>query len=632
VTTRRALVAGMATLVGLAVTAVAVLDPLRVRVVIAGLVLAAVGMALAPRERRRAFLLASLLCAAWATAAWVQPEFRADAGSYYVYLRSIFFDRDLDFRNDWQGLGQEPPPPTATGLPRNTHAVGPALLWSPFFVAAHAYLRVDHALGRREYTLDGFSPPYRRAPVLGTVAAVLLGAALLFALVAGSFGRAIALLAVAGAVATSTVLYYTFVLPAMAHGAAFAVTAALLWACDRARQEPSAPRWLAVGALLGLAVLMRWQAAVFILLVAPLALLEWRRRAARPVWIVGAAGLALLVVLPQILAWRVLFGTAGAVPQGPGYMIWSAPHLLDVLVSANHGLFTWTPAALLGLLGLVLGLRRAPLLNGAGLAIFAATAWINGSVADWDWEGGDAYGARRFDVVVPFFALGLASVLRSAAQLVRRIPLLAPAALLTVLALWNGGFISVFRQGRYPETAPFRDLAADQARLAETYALSLAERVGGEGGRAVAYRSLSGRYLDTARVAAIELARAEERLLLEGWSTRANRLETPAYRWALHPQACVLVALQRPREFSLEILARAPRRALPQSMEVLVNGKRMTAVDLAQAWSVTGLVVPAQAVHGGENRLCFRFSNAVTGDEGPPAAAALSRLQMSFAD
>ena len=129
--------------------------------------------------------------------------------------------------------------------------------------------------------------------------------------------------------------------------------------------------------------------------------------------------------------------------------------------------------------------------------------------------------------------------------------------------------------------------------------------------------------------AEIDLATVDERLLLQGWSTRANRAEAPTYRWALHPEACVLIALRSPRAFSLELLARAPRRALPQSMAVMVNGASLRAVDLAQPWSLTGVEVPAEAVHEGENRLCLRFTNGVP-DEGARAAAAVSHLQIKF--
>src|SRR5688572_19350361 len=95
--------------------AVAVLDPQRARVAVPALAVAAVAAALSPRGRwRTAIRCAAALAAAWAVAACVGPEFRGDAGSYFVYLRSAAFDRDLDFTNDWEGL-ERPAPPTVAG-------------------------------------------------------------------------------------------------------------------------------------------------------------------------------------------------------------------------------------------------------------------------------------------------------------------------------------------------------------------------------------------------------------------------------------------------------------------------------------------------------------------------------------
>ena len=39
-------------------------------------------------------------------AGFARPEFRADSGSYFVYLRSLAFDGDVDFANDWILLGR----------------------------------------------------------------------------------------------------------------------------------------------------------------------------------------------------------------------------------------------------------------------------------------------------------------------------------------------------------------------------------------------------------------------------------------------------------------------------------------------------------------------------------------------
>lgn len=53
--------------------------------------------------------------------------------AYYVYLRSAVFDGDLDFSNEYEAfnLDDDDPEllsPTPTGLPRNAHAVGPAVV------------------------------------------------------------------------------------------------------------------------------------------------------------------------------------------------------------------------------------------------------------------------------------------------------------------------------------------------------------------------------------------------------------------------------------------------------------------------------------------------------------------------
>jgi hypothetical protein len=80
---------------------------------------------------------------------WFRPaRVPADTGSYFVHLRSLAFDRDVDFANDWEllapcaGNGQDGHRPVP-----NSQTLGPALLWSPFFAMAHAYVRVTGALG-----------------------------------------------------------------------------------------------------------------------------------------------------------------------------------------------------------------------------------------------------------------------------------------------------------------------------------------------------------------------------------------------------------------------------------------------------------------------------------------------------
>jgi hypothetical protein len=309
-------------------------------------------------------------------------------------------------------------------------------------------------------------------------------------------------------------------------------------------------------------------------------------------------------------------------------MDWSAPHLVDVLVSADHGLFAWSPVAWLGLAGLLVGLRRDAWLHAGALLTCAATAWVNGSVTYWDWAAGDAFGARRFDLVVPLLAWGLAALVRVARPALARAPLLAPAALLAALAAWNVGLVALFREGRYPGAAPFDRVAADQARQGRDLALAAADRLPGAGGRALLYKHLSGEYLhDLHPDGVVELA-AEERLLLAGWSARANRTDTPHFRWALAPEACLLVPLAEPHQVTLTVQARAPRRALPQTMTAAWNGAVLGTSPLTSEWSEEAWTASPERTRAGENRLCLRFTGAAPGDEGDRVAAAVARVSV----
>ena len=64
----------------------------------------------------------------------------SDGVAYYVYVRSLVIDNDLDFTNEYTYFQLKPAAFTRTsvGYIGNKYAIGPALLWMPFFLAAHA--------------------------------------------------------------------------------------------------------------------------------------------------------------------------------------------------------------------------------------------------------------------------------------------------------------------------------------------------------------------------------------------------------------------------------------------------------------------------------------------------------------
>ncbi len=374
----------------------------------------------------------------------------ADEIEYFSYLRSLAFDRDLDFANEYGHFIERDPEglaafretflerrEAATGRPINFASVGPALMWSPFYAVAHALVAVARTFGST-VPADGFSWPYAAAAAYGSAVYGFLG--LLLAQDAltkhGRFGEAAAALAVAGLWLGTPVLYYLTLAPAFSHACSLFAVSLMLWLWLRAAARDGAlTDWVLVGLAGGLAGLVREQDALY--LVVPGAWAAWTavrsrdlaRGAAR---LLVMAATAALVFVPQLLAYHAVNGRWGPSTLVTRKMDPSSPHLLEVLFDPGHGLFAWAPLLLLataGLLWRVFGRDAFAAVLALGLLL---QVWINGAVDSWSQAG--AFGSRRFLSATPVFAWGLAALVAIALPRVRA---LAVAASLGVFVWWN---------------------------------------------------------------------------------------------------------------------------------------------------------------------------------------------------
>ena len=388
----------------------------------------------------------------------------SDGGYYYAVMRSFWLDRDVDLTNDIALYNARVPPDHPARLGASAaFSVGPALLWSPFFLPAHLAARLAHAAGAPIAT-DGWSALEEGAVALASVAYVVLGLWLLVRLVAACVPAASAATAVLASFLASSAAYYTLFEPTMSHTLELFTTALFVWAvlCRPLRSLRDA---VCLGAIAGLVFLVRWQNAVLLTLL-PLAFAVQPSHApnARRIRtgvehgigiVLGFACLASL----QLLFWRSTSGSLITVPQGAGFLIPLQPHWLSVLFSTRHVLFTWTPVALLGAIGLA-RLRPLRLALHASIALLLAI-YVCSIVVDW-WAG-DAFGMRRMIGVLPLLALGTAALLGTAGPRARR----ALHVALVALVLWNGAFIVQYRLGLVSrsEALGFREMVVDKFRL-----------------------------------------------------------------------------------------------------------------------------------------------------------------------
>jgi hypothetical protein len=342
-----------------------------------------------------------------------------DAVHHYVQLRSMVFDRDLHFQNEYVRLyglkGGEPETEwiygsTPTGYVRNYMPVGPALVWAPAFLLVSGAVWLADALGAT-YPADGFGRLYQATAAFSGIVAATLGTWFAFLTASSLLDRRASIWATVIVWLSSSAIYYSLISPAYSHVTSMLAVSAFWYAFVQSMERQTIARYGAMGLLVGIAALMRWQDAVLLILPVLDALRHWRHQTAGAVAArLAACGLGTIIgFAPQMAFWAVVYGQPLAIPQGPGFMKWTEPAVWLVLFSNRRGLLTWTPVIVLCLAGLVPLIRRNRFIGVSALIFFAVSWYVNAAVADW-WAG-EAFGSRRFLSCYPVFVLGAAALL-----------------------------------------------------------------------------------------------------------------------------------------------------------------------------------------------------------------------------
>ena len=392
----------------------------------------------------------------------------SDAIEYYVYDRSLYFDHNLDFVNDYQGFYDRNPTGLAqfkegfidkrnpSGNAINNGPCGSAILWAPFFLAGDGVARLLHVAGSATVA-DGYSQPYIWAVSLGS--AIYAGIALLltYLLAKAITDRKAAIWASLVIWLGTPAIFYSHLAPTYAHATSWFAAALFLTVWFRSRDRRSWLAWAALGALGGLVAMVREQDAVFLLVPVVDELLRlvpglrhttrlWFRDVGRTLAggvIMGCC--ALLAFTPQLLVYHVLNGKFRPSSEVSDKLQWNAPNALRVLFDPGHGLFFWTPILLLAVVGLGLLIQREPRLGIALATGFLMTWYLNGAFQTWTTAG--AFGARRFIVCSPIFAVGLAELFRRFGERADEgqptLRLWVPIIVIIAI-LWNGGLILQF--------------------------------------------------------------------------------------------------------------------------------------------------------------------------------------------
>ena len=402
--------------------------------------------------------------------------YAADEIEYFAFLRSLWFDRDLSFDNEYRHFveaGVAGPDfaetflelQTETGRRVNFGTIGCAILWAPFYAVGDLAARILNGLGY-PVAVDGYSRPYVAAVCYGSALYGFL-ALLLSLRVVGQMGLPVAgdgrhgvkeaapaLVVWAG----TPLLFYMYVAPPFSHAVSAFAVAAFVTTWLSVRRDWPVGGLAKLGALAALMAMVREQDLFFVVgPAADLAWAAWARVRARPhgganlspvrglVGVIAGAGAFVLVYAPQAVAYLVLNGRLGPSQLVARKMNWAAPHALQVLADPAHGLLLWTPLAAVALAGLAVLVWRpgeSRRLAVCMLLMAAAQVYVAGSVESWTVAG--AFGQRRFVALTVLLVAGLgvlSATLRGGA-------LRGALAVAVALAIWwNLGLTVQFGSG-----------------------------------------------------------------------------------------------------------------------------------------------------------------------------------------
>jgi hypothetical protein len=400
--------------------------------------------------------------------------YATDEIQYFAYLRSLWFDGDVSFENEYRrfyeagygagaGAGFHETHlvlKTETGLRINFGTIGSAILWAPFYAVADAGVAIARAVPR-----DGYSYPYIAAVCIGS--AVYGFAAIVLSWLAAQRVTAAspwtACLAAACVWLGTPLFFYMYISPVFAHATSAFAVALFVFTWLAVRRHWSLSGLIALAGSAALMVMVREQDVTYI--AGPALDYVWQsfgrspRQLGRTIVAGAAAAVAFgMVCVPQALAYLALNDRLGPSRLVTRKMYWYSPHALEVLASPEHGFIIWTPLALLAIAGLFLGcaaLWRASnyeqpnyelpaprALVVALVTMLAAQVYVLGALDSWSAAG--AFGQRRFVSATILLVIGLSAFF---AHVRPGWPRALAGAAAALCVYWNLALIAQFGAG-----------------------------------------------------------------------------------------------------------------------------------------------------------------------------------------
>jgi len=344
---------------------------------------------------------------------------------YFIWLRSVVEDGDIDFANDLaltntlsdgaEGTGRADLgilETTSTGKVPNKYGIGWALFNLPAYLVAELICGVAGVLGIG-VRCDGFGWIHQICLQFGNLLYAGLGCWICLTYWRRYLPDWAAAMGLVALLLVSPALYYLSANLSMVHHLVFLLVAWLLSASERLKEELTQRRLLEISLVVGLLLVTRYHMVIFALYPAWVIWRACRFRGHARQFAIGALP-ALLLAASQLVCWKLIYGSWFVntyADQHADLFNWTQPALLKVLFHPNHGLFYWHPFLFLAAVGWLVYLFKAD--DGLGkwmlTMLMGALLYVNASVFSWNF--GASFGHRGFVGILPILGLGFGRLL-----------------------------------------------------------------------------------------------------------------------------------------------------------------------------------------------------------------------------
>jgi hypothetical protein len=337
-----------------------------------------------------------------------------DVHSYYGYLPALFIFNDIKLEKDPYQYGENLfyfwPVINESGKSYFKMTCGQAILYSPFFFAAHLYAI------NSDYPATGFSPPYVIFLLIGAIFYLIIGLYVVkeILMICGFSDTIISLVILILGLGTNLFCYSTNS-AAMPHLSGFALFALFVFYTIKWHKIPQIKYTIALGLLLGIISLVRPSNIILLLFFVFYGIKNWsdlKLKLFKHNYLIIFSLCVFIVWIPQFIYWKLTTGEYITYSYQDEGFFYLSPKILSGLFSFRKGWLVYTPLMIMALAGIYFLNKdektiamRLPILVFLIVNIYIVFSW-------WCWWYGGSFGQRSLIESYAMLAIPLAAFIR----------------------------------------------------------------------------------------------------------------------------------------------------------------------------------------------------------------------------